>query len=50
MLMIYLVFENKVQQLLYGVDYLEHKKNNSKNSLAALQNQISAAKDSLKYC
>jgi hypothetical protein len=41
--------ENKVQQLLYDVDALENKKNNSKTVLSALQNQISAEKDSLKF-
>jgi DNA repair exonuclease SbcCD ATPase subunit len=41
--------ENKVQQLLYDVDALENKKNNSKTVLSALQNQISTTKNSLKF-
>jgi hypothetical protein len=40
--------ENKVQQLLYDVEGLESKKNNSKTVLFALQKQISATKDSLQ--
>jgi hypothetical protein len=42
--------ENKVQQILYDVDALERKINDFRIALSALQNQISAAKDSLKYC
>jgi hypothetical protein len=36
-------------QLLYDVDALENKKNNSKTVLSALQNQIFTTKNSLKF-
>jgi len=36
--------------LVEEIDTLEYKKNNSKTVLSALQNQISAARDSLKIC
>jgi chromosome segregation ATPase len=36
--------------LVEEINSLEYKKNNSKTVLSALQNQISAARDSLKFC
>ena len=40
--------KDQFQLLVEEINSLEYKKNNSKTVLSALQNQISAAKDSLK--
>jgi hypothetical protein len=42
--------KDQFELLVEEINSLEYKKNNSKTVLSALQNQISAARDSLKFC
>ena len=42
--------KDQFEILVEEINSLEYKKNNSKTVLSALQNQISAARDSLKFC